>query len=160
MEFKETGKQYDSLTHKATVGRWEETAWAFEAKLPALGIYKNRIVPFVPGMNWSLSLPNEKVKKQSFFSPLSPHSTGKARSCGSCHNSDAVFAKDLGLARHGEFASDKSWSGETLRKDSRAFTITEIQKIEAVGRCLSCHRKEEKLYHDFAKKSRHKHKEK
>ena len=158
VEYKKEGKQYDSLTHKPTLGRWEETAWAFEAKLPALGLYKNRVMPFVPGMNWSLKQPNQKIKHQSFFSPLSPHSIGKARSCASCHNSDRVFGKNLGLAKFGEFASEKSWSGDTLRKDSRAFTNVEIQKIKEVGRCLQCHPERDKLYQNFEEKSSYKHK--
>ena len=49
---------------------------------------------FVPGMIMTIAHPSwERTKFQRRFAPLSPHTTGRSRSCASCHQS----SKALGL---------------------------------------------------------------
>lgn len=85
--YQESGRQFDYLEQQVTPGRWHEKRWMTQSGLPALGVDNtNKIRPFVPGMIFTLEHPDlESPIKKRLFSPLSPHTTGKARSCQSCH---------------------------------------------------------------------------
>ena len=162
IEYDPQQTQWDHLKQKRTPGRWIEKRWAVESGIPALGVTgKNRITPFVPGMNLILQTSPESasVRKQLYAS-LSPHTTQlKVRSCESCHRNDAA----LGIIReqathpeHPEWSLPLGWitenakqPGKAAKKADRSFNTTEIAKIRRVGSCLKCHLQEDKVFADF-----------
>jgi hypothetical protein len=93
MSYDAQGEQWDHVEKKLTSGRWHEQRANIDNGLAALGINaENRIELFVPGMIMSLAHPDwqgEKFKR--IFAPLSPHTSGAARSCDSCHRSAAAL---------------------------------------------------------------------
>jgi hypothetical protein len=97
MEYDPDGQQWDHLERAETPGRWHEKRWDIHNGLPAMGVNgAGRIELFVPGMIMTLDHPDwEEEKFVRVFAPLSPHTTGKARSCESCHRSSDA----LGLGR-------------------------------------------------------------
>lgn len=155
ISYQDDGKQYDHNKQQLTPGRWEEQGWAFEVGLPALGVSEGEVVPFVPGMIASLKLPGQPVKHWNIYAPTSPHTTGKSRSCASCHLSDKVFAiyqeKAVNL-KGTEQTSNKTWTGNTLRPTSRAFNPVEVRRIKRVGLCLDCHAVDGLFYQNYRSK--------
>jgi hypothetical protein len=103
MDYDPDGQQWDHVERTITAGRWSDHRWHVDNTLPALGVNEtNEIEPFVPGMIMTVAhpaMPAPKFVRQ--FAPLSPHTTGAARSCASCHGS----SKALGLGQ-GELAND------------------------------------------------------
>ena len=103
MDYDPDGEQWDHIEQAITPGRWSDDRWHVSNALPALGVNdRNEIEPFVPGMIMTVAhpaLPEPKFVRQ--FAPLSPHTTGAARSCASCHRSSVA----LGLGR-GKFVND------------------------------------------------------
>ena len=103
MDYDPDGEQWDHIEQAITPGRWSDDRWHVNNALPTLGVNdSNEIEPFVPGMIMTVThpaLPEPKFVRQ--FAPLSPHTTGAARSCVSCHRSSVA----LGLGR-GEFVND------------------------------------------------------
>ena len=93
------GSQWDHLTGKETPGEWKETRWHIRNAPPPLGRRADgHIHPFVPGMILTLDHPDRDaplfVRR---FAPLSPHTTGKARTCADCHRDP--HALGLGAGR-------------------------------------------------------------
>lgn len=107
MQYDADGVQWDHVERAVTAGRWTERRWDIRNGLPSLGVnHSGKIDIFVPGMIMSISHPLwEEEKQLRVFAPLSPHTTGKARSCESCHRSSGA----LGLGK-----------GEILRCDGRS----------------------------------------
>lgn len=103
MDYDPDGEQWDHIEQAITPGRWSDDRWHVNNALPALGVNDdNEIEPFVPGMIMTVThpaLPAPKFVRQ--FAPLSPHTTGAAHSCESCHRSSVA----LGLGQ-GEFVND------------------------------------------------------
>jgi len=103
MDYDPDGEQWDHIEQAITPGRWSDNRWHVRNALPALGVNdRNEIEPFVPGMIMTVAhpaLPGPKFVRQ--FAPLSPHTTGAARSCASCHRSSVA----LGLGQ-GEFVNE------------------------------------------------------
>ncbi len=97
IEYVSDQRQWDHQLQRPTRGRWREHRWEVESAEPLLGVTaKGRIHPFVPGMILSIEHPQwEQPRFQRLFAALSPHTTGKARSCVSCHESSHT----LGLGR-------------------------------------------------------------
>jgi hypothetical protein len=95
MDYDPGGEQWDHIDRAITPGRWSDRFWHADNGLPALGINdRDRIEVFVPGMIMTIAHPSwERTKFQRRFAPLSPHTTGRSRSCASCHQS----SKALGL---------------------------------------------------------------
>lgn len=93
MEYEPDGRQWDHLEKRETPGRWHEERWAIRNGLPVLGVNaRGRIDAFVPGMIMSIDHPGwEDEKFLRVFAPLSPHTTGRARSCESCHRSSEAL---------------------------------------------------------------------
>ena len=121
-------------------------------ELPPLGVtVAGRIRPFVPGMILSIEHPAwEQPRFRRLFASVSPHTSGAARSCRSCHRaSDAVGLGQGQLHRHqGEWRflpaqpllldglPADAWTelggkseGESIRPGDRAFRAAEIQRI-------------------------------
>lgn len=113
MEYDESGEQWDHIEQKTTAGSWSDRRWDVRNTLPALGVNADgRIEAFVPGMIMTVAHPSWDAERfVRMFAPLSPHTTGKSRSCESCHRSSAA----LGLGQ-GEISLQ---AGELRFKSSR-----------------------------------------
>ena len=98
MDYDENGEQWDHVEQKVTAGRWSDRRWDVRNTLPALGVNAaGRIEAFVPGMIMTLAHPSWHDEKfVRMFAPLSPHTTGKARSCESCHRSSQALGLGQG----------------------------------------------------------------
>ena len=98
MDYDENGEQWDHVEQKLTAGRWSDRRWDVRNTLPALGVNAaGRIEAFVPGMIMTLAHPSwDDEKFVRMFAPLSPHTTGKARSCESCHRSSRALGLGAG----------------------------------------------------------------
>jgi hypothetical protein len=92
MAFDPESSQWDHVEQAVTPGRWSEERSDVRNGLGALGVNEEgRIEPFVPGMIMTLTHPG--LDDEHFlrvFAPLSPHTTGPARSCESCHRSSVA----------------------------------------------------------------------
>jgi hypothetical protein len=97
MEYDEDGEQWDHVEKRLTAGRWSDRRWDIRNALPALGVNSDdRIDVFIPGMIMTVDHPSwDSEKFVRLFAALSPHTSGKSRSCESCHRSSEA----LGLGR-------------------------------------------------------------
>jgi len=93
MQYDADSKQWDHIDRRLTPGRWSNERWHVDNALPALGVNTdNEIELFIPGMIMTVTHPDlEKEKFVRQFAPLSPHTTGKSRSCESCHRSSEAL---------------------------------------------------------------------
>lgn len=98
MEYDTDGEQWDHVERALTPGRWSNERWHVNNALPALGVNtEDEIELFVPGMIMSVAHPDfEEEKFVRMFAPLSPHTTGKSRSCESCHRSSEALGLGQG----------------------------------------------------------------
>jgi hypothetical protein len=89
MEYDTDGSQWDHIDQAVTPGRWNERRWDVRNGAGPLGVNEQGdIETFVPGMIMTVSHPDwNEDKFLRVFAPLSPHTTGSARSCESCHRS-------------------------------------------------------------------------
>ena len=98
MEYEAEGEQWDHVDREMTRGRWHDERWNVRNTLPALGVNaEGRIEVFVPGMIMTVAHPDwDEAKFVRMFAPLSPHTTGKSRSCESCHRSSEALGLGQG----------------------------------------------------------------
>jgi len=98
MKYDAEGRQWDHIEQRETAGRWHEQRTDFHNELGALGVNeRNRIELFIPGMIMTLEHPDWKGPKfVRAFAPISPHTTGAARSCKSCHRSSVALGLGQG----------------------------------------------------------------
>lgn len=152
VQYEPNKTQWDHLKQAPTPGRWKETGWDYRARLPSLGVYKGRIQPFVPGMNWTLDAPGNQ-RQASYYAPISPHTTGPARSCRSCHVNPSAWGEVPGRSKapEGFKGMTRAWQGGSLHQQARPFSEQEAQKIKQVGRCMKCHRPSERIFLNFTK---------
>jgi hypothetical protein len=104
LSYDPNGEQWDHAAGAVTRGAWRERHGEVRNVLPPLGVDSaDRIVPVVPGMIMTVRHP--AWPKPCFvrrFAPLSPHTTGVARSCKSCHRSPMALGLGSGrLAKAG-----------------------------------------------------------
>jgi hypothetical protein len=101
MEYDAHGEQWDHVERKVTAGSWSDRRWDVRNALPALGVNADgQIEPFVPGMVMTVLHPAwDEEKFIRVFAPLSPHTTGEARSCESCHRSSEALGLGEGELR-------------------------------------------------------------
>ena len=124
MEYDADGRQWDHIEQRETAGRWHERRSDFHNGLGALGVNEHdRIELFVPGMIMTLAHPDwDDEKFVRAFAPLSPHTTGPARSCESCHRSSVALGLGEGAIqlRDGEiqFTPARSFSQDGLPADA------------------------------------------
>ncbi len=107
------GRQWDHLAGRATPGHWMERRWGISNSLPPLGVAADgHIAPAIPGMILTIEHPAWKeIRFRRLFALLDPHTSGRSRSCESCHFSSVA----LGLGQ-GELArSEKGWKFEARR---------------------------------------------
>jgi predicted CXXCH cytochrome family protein len=109
------GAQWDHVAQRSTPGRWESRRANVRNDLPPLGVTAaGQIAPFVPGMILTASHPAwSRPKFRRLFAAISPHTSGRARSCASCHRSPTA----LGLGRG------------TLRRDGEGWEFAPRQPI-------------------------------
>jgi hypothetical protein len=102
MEYEPGGEQWDHVERAVTAGRWTERRWDVRSGLPALGVNASGEVDvFVPGMIMTVNHPDFEAEKfVRVFGPLSPHTTGPARSCESCHRSSETLGLGAGTLGH------------------------------------------------------------
>ena len=131
--FDADGEQWDHVERKITAGRWQEKRWHVRNGLPALGVNEsNQIELFVPGMIMTVAHPDwDEEKFVRMFAPLSPHTTGKSRSCESCHRESAALG--LGQGELAEQAGKKTFkpANELLRDGLPSDAWTDI--INSLG---------------------------
>ncbi len=92
MEYDADGSQWDHVEQAVTKGRWNDQ-WSEARNAPgALGVNEHGYIEaFVPGMIMTVDHPDwDGEKFLRVFAPLSPHTTGPARSCESCHRSSVA----------------------------------------------------------------------
>jgi hypothetical protein len=156
MEYDPGGEQWDHIDRAITPGRWSDRFWHADNGLPALGINdRDRIEVFVPGMIMTIAHPAwERTKFLRRFAPLSPHTTGRSRSCASCHQSSKAlglgegvvvresnglsFAPRHDLLQDGLPAdawtnTDNSLGGQTPLPGQRPFNPAEMTRILGAG---------------------------
>lgn len=152
MEFDSDLEQWDHVERAVTPGRWQEKRWGVQNGLPPLGINASgRVDVFVPGMIMTVAHPSEEGDTfVRMFAPLSPHTTGPARSCESCHRSTVALGlgegrlqdingelrfepeKELlqdGLAADAWTNLDNSLGGRTPFPEQRALSAAEMRAI-------------------------------
>ena len=93
MEYDPQSEQWDHVEKRNTPGYWSDRRWGVDNALPTLGVNQyDSIEAFVPGMIMTVAHPSfDETKFVRQFAPLSPHTTGKARSCVSCHRSSEAL---------------------------------------------------------------------
>lgn len=118
MEYDQDGEQWDHIERKVTAGRWHDKRWDIRNTLPPLGVNaQDQIEVFIPGMIMTVAHPSWKEDKfVRIFAPLSPHTTGKSRSCESCHRSSEALGLGAGsiTVADGELAFEPA---NKLRED-------------------------------------------
>lgn len=162
VEFKPDEEQFDYTERKKTRGRWVETRWHVKSELPALGLVKGEtITTFVPGMNLIVKkTPQSKEWSKNIFSATSAHTTQKeSRTCESCHNSDEALGIITAWTKHSEetgWQTPFGWidenqkiPGRGTKPGDRSFNQKEIASIRKAGKCLECHKGEDKIYQNY-----------
>jgi len=101
MSYNEKEKQWDHTLQRFSTGVWRERRWGSGAGAATLGkLDANTIGVFLPGMIMSLDHPGlDETRFIRRFAAISPHTTGAARSCKSCHQSSTALG--LGKGRLG-----------------------------------------------------------
>lgn len=98
--------QWDHTEQRPTPGRWSQRQAGVRNGLAPLGVTANGdITTFVPGMIMSVDHPDFSAPLfRRVFGSLSPHTTGAARTCETCHQS--TVAMGLGEGRLENHAGD------------------------------------------------------
>jgi len=139
MSFDPAGEQWDHVDRAVTPGRWSDRVWHADNGLPALGVNADeRIEPFVPGMIMTVEHPEwDAANFVRRFAPLSPHTSGAARSCASCHRADRALGLGAGdelqdgLPADAWTNQDQSRGGRAPMPGQRPFTAAEMRAIRA-----------------------------
>lgn len=151
-EYDPDGRQWDHVRQRQTAGRWRETRWDVRAELPPLGVDgQDRVRPIAPGMIMQVEHPAwDKPLFRRLFGLSEPHTTGRSRSCESCHRSAKALALGAGEVskQSGEWrfqpAKERlqdglpadAWTsldgllkGQATDGESRPFSAEEMQRI-------------------------------
>jgi hypothetical protein len=98
------GRQWDHLAGKETAGRWSERRWGIRNELPPMGVTADgRIAPAIPGMISTIEHPAWKGGRfHRLFALFDPHTSGRSRSCDSCHASSVALGLGEGALTRGE----------------------------------------------------------
>ncbi|MDJ0833471.1 MAG: hypothetical protein QNJ69_08110 [Gammaproteobacteria bacterium] len=101
LQYDEAQEQWDHVDKQITAGRWIETRWDIHNDLPGLGVDQaDQIRPFIPGMILTIEHPAWQTQKfKRVFSALSPHTSGAARDCDSCHGSSQALGLGAGVLK-------------------------------------------------------------
>jgi len=93
LNFSPDDSQWDYTERKFTPGLWSQRQAGIRNSLPPLGVTATGdITTFVPGMIMSIDHPDFTAPLfRRLFGALSPHTTGPARTCESCHRSPVAL---------------------------------------------------------------------
>ena len=107
LSYDAAGEQWDHAAGQITRGAWREHRWDIRNAPPPLGRHADGTVDtFVPGMIMTVAHPDWREPRfVRRFAPLSPHTTGRARTCAGCHSSPTA----LGLGEGRISLSDAGW---------------------------------------------------
>ena len=159
---------FDLLSKDWKMGKWIEKGADFLAEFPTLGVVEKNgektIKTFAPGMIMHLKKSKNTTDFHRLFAPVSAHTiSSKGKSCKECHNNPVALGYGRGKL---EFTQNGTWkftptyeleednlpkdawipflkeykTAKSTRKNTRAFTVKEQQKILTVGSCLTCHK--------------------
>jgi len=114
-EYDPQGRQWDHMLQRQSAGRWRETRWDVRAELPPLGVDgEDRIRPVAPGMIMQVEHPAwDKPLFTRLFGLSEPHTTGRSRSCESCHRSPKALTLGEGELRRPE---EGEWRFQPAKK--------------------------------------------
>lgn len=136
-------EQWDHRLGRMTKGRWIEERWDVESGLPALGVNEQgQIVPVVPGMILSAEHPDWSEQRfRRRFAALSPHTTGKARGCDSCHGSRTALGLGSATGARGpDGLAVDAWVGRdgrgALRQEGSGVRPLSPEQIEKLMKTL------------------------
>lgn len=93
LSFSPDDPQWDHIERKYTPGLWSQRQAGIRNSLPPLGVTATGdITTFVPGMIMTIDHPDFTAPLfRRLFGALSPHTTGSARACESCHHSSVAL---------------------------------------------------------------------
>jgi hypothetical protein len=93
LSFSPDDSQWDHVERQFTPGLWSQRQAGIRNGLPPLGVTATGdITPFVPGMIMSIDHPDFTAPLfRRLFGALSPHTSGPARACDSCHRSPVAL---------------------------------------------------------------------
>jgi hypothetical protein len=93
LSFSPDEPQWDHIEQQTTPGQWSQQLAGIRNDLPPLGVSATGdITTFVPGMIMSVHHPDFAPPLfRRLFGALSPHTTGPARNCASCHRSPVAL---------------------------------------------------------------------
>lgn len=129
--------QFDHLAGAETPGAWTEMPFTSRAAEPALAVGPRGLIqPFVEGMRLTIEAGGPLIER-NMWAPLDAHTTGKSRSCGSCHapvDASLVYPE----------------AGQTTRTGAKLLDEQQREKLARVGRCITCHSSyDDEIYVDF-----------
>lgn len=173
---------YDLLENKPKRGDWIETPGDYRAAPPVLGVRtrsttgREEITTFVPGMILELNQGMKRITRHRYYSPLAPHTIGKARDCASCHRSPEALGYGSGKLRLRQQRGKGRWTftpatrrlrdglpadawigflsaatAPSLRPSTRPFNLGEQKRILRVGACLACHAPESTIMQQYVR---------
>ncbi len=159
---------FDLLSKTWKMGKWIEQGSDYLAEFPTLGVVEKNgqktINTVAPGMIMHLKNDTINTNFHRLFAPVSAHTiSSKGQNCKTCHNNPVALGYGRGKL---EFTKNGIWkftplyeleqdglpkdawipflkeytSSKSTRKNTRAFTVSEQQKILTVGSCLTCHK--------------------
>jgi hypothetical protein len=98
VSFDPAAEQWDHLARAVRPGAWRERRWGIRNTPPPLGrAADGQVRPVVPGMIASIAHPDwDEPRWVRRFAVLSPHTTGKARACSSCHGQPEAWGLGRG----------------------------------------------------------------
>jgi hypothetical protein len=102
--YDDQARQWDQLAGKETAGRWTEQRWGVRNDPPPLGVSADgHISPAIPGMISTIEYPAWKgARFHRLFALIDPHTSGRSRSCDSCHDSSLALGLGQGTLTRGE----------------------------------------------------------
>ena len=165
-------------SYDSKIKKWEELSDDFGYSLPTMGveyfIADYEIKPAIPGMIMTLDKSKYSGTKNTpykkfirFFSPISAHTSGKSRSCMSCHNDPYALGYGSGKLKLGikkwEFIFDyelsendnlpmDAWIGFLSKVGNKRYSghdnfkplnLSMQKKVLNAGACLECHTKKD-----------------
>lgn len=140
------GLQWDFGVAAEVAGAWVEEGSSFERALPALAVQGGRITTAVPGMVLTVDAP-VPTESARHYAALSPHTTGAARSCASCHASS--YAVGLGSSAADRWVEPDADVARGPRGEVRSLDRATRARVLQVGRCLGCHEPEDAVFADY-----------
>jgi len=132
LEYDPKATQWDHSLSRVTAGRWRQKRWDVRNELAPLGVTANdQIAPFVPGMILTIEHPDwNRARFVRLFARISPHTTGRSRSCRSCHQSPIALGLGAGTLERSADGWQVSGQAESLTDGLPADAWTTLQSLQ------------------------------